>query len=70
MVPAEVVANSNPVGPEIVCNALNEAAECLEIDLRSRLVLFKLIDRHMIDGMGELLKKVMTCCVKWVFCQT
>lgn len=57
MVPAEVVANSNPVGPEIVCNALNEASECLEIGIRSRLVLFKLIDRHMIDGMGELLKK-------------
>ena len=57
MVPAEVVANSNPVGPEIVCNALNEAVECLDIGIRSRLVLFKLIDRHMIDGMGELLKK-------------
>ena len=57
MVPAEVVANSNPVGPEIVCNALNEASECLEIGIRSKLVLFKLIDRHMIDGMGELLKK-------------
>jgi len=56
MVPADVVANSNPLGPEIVCNALNDALELLEIDIRSRLVFFKLIDRHIIDGMGELLR--------------
>lgn len=56
MVPADVVANSNPLGPEIICNALNDALELLEVDIRSRLVFFKLIDRHIIDGMGELLK--------------
>lgn len=56
MVPADVVANSNPLGPEIICNALNDAFELLEVDIRSRLVFFKLIDRHIIDGMGELLK--------------
>lgn len=57
MVPAEVVSNSNPLGPEILCNALNDAVECLEVGIRSRLVLFKLIDRYMIEGLGELLKK-------------
>ena len=56
MVPADVVANSNPLGPEIICNALNDAFEQLEVDIRSRLVFFKLIDRHIIDGMGELLR--------------
>jgi len=56
MVPADVVANSNPLGPEIICNALNDALELLEVDIRSRLVFFKLIDRHLIDGMGELLR--------------
>lgn len=57
LVPAEVMANSNPLGPEIICHALNDALESLDIDIRSKLVFFKLIDRHMIDGMGELLKK-------------
>ncbi len=57
LVPAEVMANSNPLGPEIICNALNDALEPLDIDIRSKLVFFKLIDRHMIDGMGGLLKK-------------
>ena len=57
LVPAEVVANSNPVGPEIICHALNDALESLEIGIRSKLVFFKLIDRHMIDGMGDVLKK-------------
>jgi Protein of unknown function (DUF1631) len=57
MVPAEVISNSNPLGPEVLCNALNDAVEGLEIGIRSRLVLFKLIDRHMIEGLGELLKK-------------
>lgn len=56
LVPAEVMANSNPLGPEIICNALNDALEPLDIDIRSKLVFFKLIDRHMIDGMGALLK--------------
>lgn len=56
LVPAEVKANSNPLGPEIICNALNDALEPLDIDIRSKLVFFKLIDRHMIDGMGALLK--------------
>lgn len=56
MVPADVVANSNPLGPEIICNALNDAFEQLEVDIRSRLVFFKLIDRHIIDGLGELLR--------------
>lgn len=56
LVPAEVMANSNPLGPEIICNALNDALEPLDIDIRSKLVFFKLIDRHMIDGMGTLLK--------------
>ena len=55
MVPADVVANSNPLGPKIICNALNDALELLDIDIRSRLVFFKLIDRHIIDGLGELL---------------
>jgi hypothetical protein len=56
LVSAEVMANSNPLGPEIICNALNDALEPLDIDIRSKLVFFKLIDRHMIDGMGVLLK--------------
>lgn len=56
LVPAEVMANSNPLGPEIICNALNDALEPLDIDIRSKLVFFKLIDRHMVDGMGALLK--------------
>jgi len=56
LVPAEVMANSNPLGPEMICNALNDALEPLDIDIRSKLVFFKLIDRHMIDGMGALLK--------------
>jgi len=50
------MANSNPLGPEIICNALNDALEPLDIDIRSKLVFFKLIDRYMIDGMGVLLK--------------
>jgi len=60
MVPAEVIPDSNPLGPEVLCNALNDAVGCLDIGIRSRLVLFKLIDRHMIEGLGELLKKSNT----------
>lgn len=56
IVPAEVVASSNPIGPEVLCYILSEAVDSLEVDIRARLVLLKLIDRHLIDGLGELLK--------------
>jgi hypothetical protein len=56
LVPAEVTASSNPMGPEVICNALDDAVETVDIDIRSKLMFFKLIDRYLIEGLGELLK--------------
>jgi hypothetical protein len=56
LVPAEVTASNNPVGPDVVCHALNTASEGLDIDIRSKLMLFKLLDRHLVEGLSELLK--------------
>lgn len=56
LVPAEVTASNNPVGPDVVCHALNTASEGLDIDIRSKLMLFKLLDRHLVQGLSDLLK--------------
>lgn len=37
----------NPVGPEAICNAFRDAADCIETGLEIRLVIFKLFDKHV-----------------------
>ncbi len=55
IVPSEVTAINNPLGPDIICESLRQTLLELEIDIRSKLVLLKLIDRHVMDAVGTLL---------------
>ncbi len=55
IVPSDVTAINNPLGPEIICESLRQTLLELEIDIRSKLVLLKLIDRHVMDAVGPLL---------------
>ncbi|WP_020207950.1 DUF1631 domain-containing protein [Gilvimarinus chinensis] len=54
LVPAKVYLKNNPVGPEIICHGFVEAASAIEIDVKARLVLFKLFDRHVMSQLGEI----------------
>ena len=49
LVPAKVYQRNNPVGPHQICSAFVRAAECLDTNLRVKLVLFKLFDRHVVS---------------------
>ena len=44
----------NPLGPEVICQGLAECCSGLSIDIRSRLVIYKLFDKRLITQLGQL----------------
>lgn len=44
----------NPLGPEVICHGLAEACSELSIDIRARLVIYKLLDKLLITQLGHL----------------
>lgn len=48
LVPATVTNRNNPCSPTVVCAALGRGLENLKIDIRAKLVLLKLFDRHIV----------------------
>lgn len=55
LVPAGVSAKNNPVGPDAVCEAFNEAVAHLELSVPIKLVLLKLFDRHVMTPLKDFL---------------
>lgn len=55
LVPAMVSAKNNPVGPDATCEAFNSAVAHLELSLPTKLVFFKLFDRHVMMSIKEFL---------------
>ncbi len=49
LVPAKVYQRNNPVGPHQICSAFLRASECLDTNIRVKLVLLKLFDRHVVS---------------------
>ena len=45
---------ANPLGPDCLCDALLQAAAELELDIRAKLVVYKLFERHVLDQADEL----------------
>lgn len=55
LVPAMVSAKNNPIGPDSICEAFNSAVAHLELSLPTKLVFFKLFDRHVMVPIKEFL---------------
>jgi len=49
-----VTDKTNPVAPEAICRSFNLACNQLRIDIRAKLVLLKLFDRHVMSCLGEM----------------
>ena len=45
---------ANPLGPKSLCDALQQAAAELELDIRAKLVVYKLFERHVLDGTADM----------------
>lgn len=54
LVPVKVYQKNSPLGPDAICDAFFEASKCLEIDLKARLVLYKLFENLLLDKLKEL----------------
>ena len=50
----DLASSRNPLGPEVVCHGLAEACSSLSIDIRSRLVIYKLFDKLLINQLDNL----------------
>lgn len=54
----KVEDDNNPVGPEWVAEACRSAFDLIEVDIRIKLILYKLFDKHVMSGLGELYEQL------------
>ncbi|HWV15835.1 MAG TPA: DUF1631 domain-containing protein [Cellvibrio sp.] len=54
LVPVKVYQKNNPLGADVICHAFNDAAKHLAIDVKARLVLFKLFDHLLMAQLGSI----------------
>ncbi|MDM3871063.1 DUF1631 family protein [Porticoccus sp. W117] len=54
---ASVSLKDNPLGPDTVCDTFFRATADLDIGIRSKLVLLKLFERHVVSPLGDFLSQ-------------
>lgn len=54
LVPVKVYQKNNPVGADAICTGFTESADALNIDVKAKLVLFKLFDKWVVSELGKL----------------
>lgn len=58
LVPIKVYQKNNPLGVDVICNAFTEAAKTARIDVKAKLVLFKLFDNLVMAKLGGLFQSL------------
>lgn len=58
LVPIKVYQKNNPVGVDVICRAFNEATKTLRIDVKAKLVLYKLFDNMVMTKLGGLFQSL------------
>lgn len=58
LVPIKVYQKNNPLGVDVICNAFNDASKSLHIDVKAKLVLFKLFDNMVMTKLGGLFQSL------------
>ncbi len=53
LVPVKVYQKNNPLGVDVICNAFTESAKLARIDVKAKLVLFKLFDNLVMAKLGS-----------------
>lgn len=54
LVPVKVYQKNNPVGPELLCQTIMTQVKKLDIEIKAKLILFKLFDKVVLAGLGEV----------------
>jgi hypothetical protein len=55
---AEITADTNPLGPQVICTAFKGAAKGLDVELKVKLVMYKLFDRYLVHELGAAYEAV------------
>ena len=50
----EINKESNPLSPDIICNAFSKAVACLSSNLEIKLIVYKLFDKFVVRHIGKL----------------
>lgn len=58
LVPVKVYQKNNPLGPDVLCSAFMVQAKRLDIDIKAKLVLFKLFDKTVVNRLGDVYKTI------------
>ncbi len=54
LVPVKVYQKNNPLGADAICGGFTDAAKALKIDVKAKLVLFKLFDKWVVSRLGQM----------------
>jgi hypothetical protein len=54
LLPYAVGIKTNPLGPTCLCHSFVQSTQSLDLDIKAKLVLFKLFDRHVLAALGKL----------------
>ena len=54
LVPTKVYQKNNPLGVDVICHAFTESTKILSVDVKAKLVLFKLFDNIVMTRLGKL----------------
>lgn len=54
LVPVKIYGKNNPLGCESICHSFVDMAGKIDIDVKARLVLYKLFDKYVMTHLGEL----------------
>ena len=58
LVPVKVYQKNNPLGPDVICSAFMDQAKRLDIDIKAKLVLFKLFDKTVVNQLGDVYRTI------------
>jgi len=58
LVPAKVVEESVPISPKVLADSFVEASKIISTDIKAKLVLFKLFERHVMSQLSTVLDHV------------
>lgn len=59
LVPCKVNSKNNPVGPEVLSALFKNRAAALNIDIRSKIVMYKVFDKQVLSELGSLYKSII-----------
>ncbi len=58
LMPVKVYQKNNPVGPDVICAAFMAEIKKLDVNIKAKLVLFRLFDKFVIANLGQVYKQV------------